>query len=398
MTDDFTKILNAQDVGGWLRQYVEHTRDMEPPTSYHFFSGLAVLGAVLKRRVYLDMRRFRHFPCYQVLLAGPSGVKKSTAGKYAIGIGTDSGHVDALMSAGSPEALWGKLAKLSAMHGEACGILFASEMATLVNNRDYASSMIEVLMAIFDCDDHIAPRETFKHASQPLKNVAVSALFCSNETMLTAAMPAHAMKGGLPSRMITLYETDSGGREVPFPDEMPEPPVSRDWLVTELTRFFFVKGRVGVDEPARKWFRAWYKAHKRSKPPDENLEPFWNRYDGHILKLAIGLSVSEMEDTDAPVMIRARHFLQSDAILTYVVERMPGLYRFLAMGPFGTDYARVIKMVEDAGGEINRKDVQRRLVYPRARVDELVETLIVNGEVIQVRNERGTLLRLREMP
>ena len=393
MTDDFSTILRDTGVSGFLRDYVEHTRDMEAPTSFHFFTGLTVLGAVLKRRVYFDQIKFKLFPCYQTLLAGPAGeAKKTTAARYGVGLGLEAGELNTIMSSGSPERLWDRLHQISMEKGAACGMLYAGEMATLVNKRDYGSTMIEVLMVLFECNDLEPPRETFAHKSQPLKNVAVSALFCSNEDMLVHAMPPHAMKGGLPSRMLTIYEPDSGGRETPFLDEVPTPALPREKLVADLTRMRFVTGKVQIDPKARKWYRAWYSKVKNTRKTitDESMKPFFSRYPDHMVSVAIGLSVSEMEDTQAPVIIQEHHFLQADAVLEYMVARMPRLYRFLAMGPFGEAYAKVYSLVTGAPGqEMSFSELGRVMSNKlnRKQLQEVIDTMVQNGEVLHVRKE-----------
>lgn len=400
MTDEFSKLIQQHEIRGWLGAYLDHTRDMEAHTSFHFFTALAVLGAVLKRRVYVDQIKFKLFPCYQVLISGPAGeAKKTTAANYGVRIGEATGEVTRLMSSGSPEKLWDRLHKLTMQTGSACGMLYAGEASTLLNKRDYASTMVEMLMELFDCPEDLPPRETFAHGSQPLKNVAVSCIFCSNEIMIASAMPEHAMRGGLPSRMITLNEQDSGGRTVPLLDEMPAPPTSRDWMISELTRFRFVTGKAAISNEGRVWFREWYgKLRARRKSvPDENMKPFFSRYSDHMLRVALGLSVQEMPDPQVPVIITDKHFLQADAVLEYVVERMPELYRFLGMGPFGTDYAKILALLMSAGGEMERSELGRKMSYKlsRPKLHELLDTLIMNGDMEMVKRNHEVICRMR---
>lgn len=387
MTDEFYKILAGTRVGGFLRAYVEHTRNMEAPTSFHFFTGLVILGAVIKRRVFFDQGSFKLFPCYQVLLAGPAGeAKKTTAAEYGVDMGRRSGEVDSGFGAGSPEALWDHLARRTKAKGQAVDLLYAGEMANLVNCRDYSSNMIELLMSLFECRDKLPPRVTITHKTQELKDVAVSALFCSNEDMLMHAMPKHAMKGGLPSRMIMVYEAEATRAPIPFPKKQPKPPTALDDLVAQLTGFCYLKGEVSITPAGEDFYEDWYVKlpPRRRALVDSDLKPFFSRYGDHMIRVGMGLAMSEMTDMSAPVVIDAQHFIQAEAVLEYVIERLPALYRFFAMGPFGEDYNRALKIIDNAQGKILIADWSRKLGKGRLsqkQTNELLETMIYNGDV-----------------
>lgn len=393
MNDEFSTILRTTNVRGFLRDYVEFASCLEAPTSFHFFTGLTLLGAVLKRRVYFDQIRFKLIPCYQVLLAGPSGITtKTTASDCGVNLGLESGEITPIMSSGTPERLWDRLHKINQEKGAACGLLYAGEMATLIGKRDYSSTMIETLLVLFENRDYIPPRETFAHESQPLTNVAVSALFCSNAEMLVHAMPVHTMKGGLPSRMLAVYEEGDNGREAPFLDELDISPVTREELISRLVRFRFVTGKVQIDPAGRHWYRLWYSKLKKRlhTVTDENMKPFFSRYRSHMIQVAIGMAVSEMEDTQAPVIIQEHHFIQTEAVLEYMVERMPRLYRFLAMGPFGEAYAKVYSLVMSAPGqEMSFSELGRVMSNKlnRKQLQEVIDTMVQNGEVLHVRKD-----------
>src|SRR6516165_5851867 len=64
----------------WLKAYTSYTRDSESPTEFHFWTGVSVLAGALRRRVWIDMKKFQWTPNFYVILVGPPGVAaKSTS-------------------------------------------------------------------------------------------------------------------------------------------------------------------------------------------------------------------------------------------------------------------------------------------------------------------------------
>src|SRR6516165_3921858 len=64
----------------WLKAYMNYTRDSESPTSFHFWTGVSVLAGALRRRVWIDMKKFQWTPNFYIILVGPPGVAaKSTS-------------------------------------------------------------------------------------------------------------------------------------------------------------------------------------------------------------------------------------------------------------------------------------------------------------------------------
>src|SRR5260370_10096193 len=70
----------------WLDAYIEYTRDMESPLNFHFWTGIATIAGALRRRVWIDMRKFIWTPNFYIILVAPAGIAaKSTS----ISIGMD---------------------------------------------------------------------------------------------------------------------------------------------------------------------------------------------------------------------------------------------------------------------------------------------------------------------
>src|SRR6516162_4021230 len=64
----------------WLKAYMDYTRDSESPNTFHFWTGVSTLAGALRRRVWIDMKKFQWTPNFYIILVGPPGVAaKSTS-------------------------------------------------------------------------------------------------------------------------------------------------------------------------------------------------------------------------------------------------------------------------------------------------------------------------------
>ena len=383
--DDFSPMLEKHGVRGWLRRYVEHTRGSESPTAFHFASALAVLGSSLHREVWIDQAIYKVYPACRVFLIGPSGyTHKSTAANYAVTLGEESGQLVRLMDEGTQEGLKKQLSAISKKTGSATGLLFSSELGTLLGKQDYSLGTVQALTDLFDNRDSITRVLANKPAAK-LKNIAVSAILCSNEEWAVSSIPASAFGGGLMSRLLVFFQS-STDREFSRP---PKPPLGeREMLVQMLSRVGVIKGEFELDLEAGKWFDERYSWIRKTAPDDERMEPMWSRYPDHLLLLGMLFSVSEMiEDaydekitlTTEPLTIQVHHFQQADAVLRWLMQYLPKVYAFLGLTQFGTDATKILRFIARKGGRASEKEIGRKMKMLKRNLFEQLDTLVSYG-------------------
>ncbi len=378
--DDFLPLINKVEIGGWLRRYVDYTMGVEPPTAYHFATALTVLGAALHRQIYFDQRFFKIYPAIQTFLVGPSGkTRKSTAAQIGIAMAEESGRIHRLSDMATPEALLRDLAQLSNKEGSASALLFSSELATLMNKKDYNQDLVSVLTDLFDCRDTVT-RSTIAHAHQEIHNVALSAILCSNEAWLASSVHESAIDGGMLGRTLTWYQRGTD-RHYAFPEPPPEGLYKRMVGELGLTRYFH-QGAVGITPTAKQWFIEKYKYTKTNWPDDERITPFWERYPIHLLRMGMLLNVSDNLDTDVrQVVITDRNLIQADAVINWILRYLPHVYRFLGNTQWGDDMRRVYDIVFSRGGKVDYSTLRRLLTkrYRKDEVDRILRELLSTG-------------------
>jgi hypothetical protein len=380
--DDFLPLMREWEIKGWLGRYVDYTMGVEPPTAYHFASGLTVLGAALHRQIWFDQRFFKIYPAVQSFLVGPSGkTRKSTAANIAVGMAEESGRVKRLPDMATPEALLRELSTLSSQTGSASALLYSSELATFLNKKEYNQDLVQVLTDLFDCRDSL-DRSTIGSGRKAIKNIAVSAILCSNEVWMASSVHESAFGGGLLGRTLVWHQTATD-RYFPFPKDAPENLYKR--LVGELgfTRYF--KGQAKINKAGKYWFEEKYKYTKTNWPDDERLSPFWERYPIHLLRLGMLFNVSRtLEEGDIAnkeIVINDHDLLQADAVLKWIYKYLPRVYRYIGNTQWGDSMRYVYDYIVNQGGTSDwttlRAAMARRM--RKSELETILEELVQGG-------------------
>ena len=383
--DDFKPIMHG--VKGWLSEYVEHTKGMEAPTAFHFATGLTVLGAALRRKTYVDQGTYQLYPAMQTLIVGPSGkVKKSTAANYGVRLAASPREgikpfFNLLQDTGTGEALWKELSVYTDKTGEATGLIYVSELSTFLNKKEYNIGLIQTITDFFDSPAY-RKRKTMAGGDQVVKNVAISALFCSNEDWLADSIPASAFGGGFLGRMLVFYQS-STDREFPRPAKITEEAKTELLGLIEPVRF--IQGETILTSKADSLFGEIYTQHKKNWPDDERVQPFYERLPDHILRLAMLLSISENPQTSPPT-VAEKHIDKAKEILDWVHKYLPRIYSHLGGTQYGTDHHRIFELIRRNGGQMEEKELGRRMSsrLSKKQLQDHLETMMSNNVISRV--------------
>lgn len=369
--DDFTPLVESLGIEGFLKDGMEHTSNMEAPNAFGFWSFLTILAASLRRQCYIDMGYYKIWPTTQCILVGPSQkVRKSTIGSYIVELGEVANRFNRLMEEGSAEALKGELTDLTTSEGESTGLLFVSEMSVLLGEKDYNKDLIKNLTDLFDSKNYMK-RKTYAHGVQEMRNMAISSIMCSNEAWLREGLPRSAFDGGFVARCLIIHQA---GTEKIVPIPTLADPTARDKLIEQLRRTAFVEGPAVLSGGARDYYVERYHQLKESWPEDERLHPFWNKYPVHLLRTAMLLSVSEDMEQRGGVTMEQRHVEQADALMRWIYDKMPGLYRQLGTTEHGDQAIDVLNYIRNQGGKVDEKALGRAMVrkMPKYKLTEII--------------------------
>jgi len=302
----------------WLKAYVAFTADSESPDDFHFWTGVATIAGALRRRVWIDMRKFQWTPNFYIILVGPPGIAtKSTTIRAGLRLLEQVPGIHF----GPPSITWQKLAeslatavehmKMTTSTGEevffpmSCLTIAVSELGTFLKIDDTA--LVDVLVDLWDGQLGTWGHATKTSGQTDVKNPWLNIIGCTTPAWLKANFPEHLIGGGLTSRIVFVYG-DKKRRLVAYPDEMmPDADyfTMEKKLVEDLNDIALLQGSMTLTPEARKWGHDWYSKHWTAPRPDHMAS---DRYGGylarkqtHIHKLAIVLSAarsSSMSITD----------------------------------------------------------------------------------------------------
>jgi len=285
----------------WLTAYVNYASVTEAPKRMHFWSGVGAVAGVLRRRVWIDMKRFQWTPSFYIIYVGPPGiVAKSTTIDIAadllrqvpgVKFGPNAITWQALVTAfaGASESFeynseWHPMSPLT---------LVASELGSLLNLQD--KDMVNLLIELWD------GKKKYEKITKMSGNDTIEAPWINLQAGTTPHwiadnMPQAMIGGGLSSRCIFVYG-DTKAKYVAYVDEV----VSQDdaqlrlQLIQDLEQIAMLCGPFIIDKRARAWGRDWYERFWKdaaSRMDDQMLEGYAARKQTHLHKTAMILSAS----------------------------------------------------------------------------------------------------------
>lgn len=284
----------------WIESYLDYTAAQESPEVFHRWAGIATIGAVLNRRVYLPrtaktgVQYYVNYPgqISPIFVAGSGKAKKSTAINIAKILMKEAG-VNIYDGKITPERL---LAKLSTMPGkQAILCAVASELSAFLGKQSYNDGLIDILIKLADCESH--PYETQKKIYDLSNtNVCFTLFGGSTPIGISKAIPPQAQEHGFLSRYIWVYSEKSGKIEPLANDEDTVDPLllaassdQRKALVIRLRGMSQLNGRFKWGK-GRFWWERRYREYMDT--PASEGEGWPTRRFDHMSRVAMVLNVS----------------------------------------------------------------------------------------------------------
>ena len=285
----------------WINAYVKYAGVTEAPKRMHFWAGVGAIAGALRRRVWIDMKRFTWYPSFYIIYVAPPGiVAKSTTADISIDLlrqvpgvkfGPNAITWQALVSAfaAASEAFeynseWHPMSPLT---------LVASELGSLINLQD--RDMVNLLIELWD------GKKAYEKITKMSGNDTIEAPWinlqgCTTPHWIADNMPPSTIGGGLSSRCIFIYAEEKE-RFVAYVDEAvsSSDADTRTMLIQDLEQISMMVGPFTIEESAREWGRRWYESFwkgARERMDDQMLEGYAARKQTHLHKLSMILSAA----------------------------------------------------------------------------------------------------------
>ena len=328
----------------WLTAYASYTADSESPREFHLWTGIWTIAGALRRRVWLDMRKFQWTPNFYIVLVGPPGiVNKSTTSRAGMRL---LEQVDGIKF-GPPSITWQKLADSLSQSAEfmkftkpdgtdthlamSCLTIQVSELGTFLKIEDTA------LIDVPSRSSWDGQLSTWGHSTKTsgeviIKNPWLNIIGCTTPAWLKAHFPESLIGGGLTSRILFVHG-DTKVKLIPYPDEEIK---NIDYFTLERGLVDDLKkisaaflGEYTLTGEARSWGHDWYTKHWAADLRSPALAS--DRYGGyiarkqtHMHKIAIVLAASQ-GDT---LVVEKSHLELAEALLTSTEPHMLKVFEF----------------------------------------------------------------------
>ncbi len=307
-----------------IKEVLEHTKDLEPPPRFYYWSTLSAISAVLKDRVWVDRgKRYKLYPNIYVLLYGPSGVRKGLPINYAEEIVTKVDNTRIIDGRSSIEGVIKELSTFQTREGkpplkDACGFMVASELSSSIIGNNQA---MDIMTNFYDRQFN---EKNWKYrlkneGSALLPNPTITWLGGTNEALFKDFIPEKNLHGGLIGRMFVITEsekhtTNSLMFDSPVPDT--------GSIVKRLIEVSKFQGEFKIEDKVRTAIDQWYNLFDKEKAPSYKDDTgFVSRVLDFILKIGMIVAIGRRGDKE----ILLDDVLEGVNVITPLIETTQGV-------------------------------------------------------------------------
>ena len=372
----------------FFSNYLQYVGETESPASYHRWSAIAGVGAILGRQYYLQHGHFTINPNIFTMLIGNPGTRKSTAikmikkliqiagydtiaadkttkEKFLLDLSgeTDSDIASAARGNILDTNLWGDDdLEISTRPNAECFIM-ADEWNdfTSLGNIEFYS----LLGTFWDYTGVYRNRiKTGKSVS--INNPTVSILAGNTPTGFSLAFPTEIVGQGFFSRLV-LVHGENTGRKIAFPKK-PSPEATTEMASHMQQIRLRCTGEVTLSATSSKLLEKIY--GESVAIDDVRFESYFNRRFTHLLKLCLVCAASRLSRT-----IAEQDIILANTILTHTEHTMPK-----ALGEFGkgknSDVANnIINAISASNKGLNFKDLWTLVGHDLQKQTEMGEII-----------------------
>lgn len=384
----------------WIDAYLRYASVTEAPRRMHYWSAVGTVAGCLRRRVWLDQKRFSWYPSFYIIFVAPPGVvAKSTT----IDISTDLLKQVPGIKFGPNAITWQALVSAFAAASEAFEYqgewhpmspltLVASELGSLLNLQD--KDMVNLLIELWD------GKRSYEKITKMSGNDTVEAPWVNLQAGTTPHwiadnMPQAMIGGGLSSRCIFVY-ADKKEKYVAYVDEQVNSGDDelRAKLIHDLEQISMMTGPFSMTANARAWGASWYEnfwGDAVSRMDDQMAQGYAARKQTHMHKTAMVISASRSSDR----VITAEDLQLANNMLLDLEADMPKVFSRIGRTEDSMQAERFIEYVIRKGS-VSYEEAYRmiHLYFPDHRDFEgILSGAIRSGQIELVSTSQGMKLQ-----
>jgi len=317
----------------------------EPPATFHRWTSVAIIGALLGRQCWLPFGHSKIYPNQYIMFMGSPGSRKSTAINIGVKLLKNTGYSRFSADRTSKERFLMDMKQFDSpkdvedlevltLDEPSESFIVAEEFTDFTGNNNM--DFLTCLTKLWDC-----PPE-YKHPKIHGKSVivpepVVNILSGNTAQGFALAFPPEAIGNGFLSRLIFVHG-EVTGRKVTFP------PAPDELLVETLTLHLkdikkHCKGEIVIMPSAKSLCDELYE--KFVGLDDHRFKHYTTRRFTHLLKLALIIAAADMS-----LVVKEEHLLHANTMLHFTEIKMSK-----ALGEYGkSKYSDISNTILDILG------------------------------------------------
>ena len=391
----------------FITDYLSYTSDSEVPISFHRWSAIAGVGAMLERNIYITHGHSHIHANQYTMIIGTAGTRKSTAiklmksmmikaGYRTIAAERTSKEKFLLDLSGEDDAPFGSSGADDILDRNLFGDLapevdcrsmsiMADEANDFfgINNLEFLS----MLGSLWDWNGPPYSNRIKTGKSVSISNPTITILSGNTPTAFALAFPPEILGQGFFSRLLLVYGEPSG-RRITFPRS--PPPEETEHIVTYLKAIAsYHRGDIPYTDDAKLLLDHIYKNAKGNSDP--RFDSYFNRRFVHLLKLCLVICASHLEK-----IISERTVVEANTYLSYIETLMPK-----ALGEFGrsknSDVTHKILAYIEANDGVKLKDLMKLISADLERPSDIGDIIRKLSQTDKIQTINGVFLPMRKV-
>ncbi len=362
----------------WLKAYLVYTNESESPDEYHLWSGISNISAVLRRRVWFDMRYFALYPnMYIVLVSPPGRCKKSTAMRIARSVLKPVPGIELSSDSTTRERLIQDLAT-SYKDGYSAMTAHSSEFGTMLTSS--GMDMVVFMTDIFDCPIDWSHRTKISGINE-IKAPFLNLLAGTTPDWMSKAMPLDTVGIGLTSRISFVYQ-DTPRIRGWRPELSPAQKDLAQILTEDLAHIATLSGEYSFEPDADAMFDQWYR-HQIANPNvtgDPRLNGYYERKPMHLIKVAMIISASRRDE----LVITSADLTLAMEFYANIESRMHKVFAGVGRNPLNMDTEDLLARLLSNPSGVSKEEIVSSMRYSLRleEINEVLDTLTIAGKII----------------
>ncbi len=374
---------------GWLRAYDKYIVKQESPSIFHFWVSCAIVGAAMRRNVYIDRGAYKVFPNnYIFLIAKSGGCKKSAAMDLGMNFIHQLKDAHVICGKMTTEGLTDEMDRatidpMGVVKPDGSILIQADELSYLFGKSAYVTDLVTFLTAAYTGKARLDFLTRGRGLVQ-VRNPCPSILAGSTPEQLGEIFPSMTLASGFMARVLLIY-AERGSR-------VPKPIIDHDMedgLVKDLHEIGRLCGEMVLDDDADEMFDDWYMSLENINV-SKDIETFYERKHDHVLKTAMILSAAESNE----MRITKKHLEQALTAIDMIEADISNAVSYIGSTQQANtmDFMEgIIRSVypESLSHSTLMRRIYKRLTYGAQEFREIMEFLIDQERVKEDVTSRG---------